>query len=439
MAAASKPTKPNRPGPVRGKSPGRAFAKRDAAPRVIRGEPGQRRSLSHVGGKVEFRGEDPTLQAVLEEALRVGSGEDEVRAHVHGFHSYPARLHPATARGLIEGLSKPGGVVLDPFCGSGTVLVEASLAGRQGIGVDANPLSVLLTQVKCTRAGNALRAALLKEADQIMAEAEERRKVKAPPHVRYAPTERQWFDTHVLLELDSLWHRLQTIADPHVRDPLALVFSSLMTKVSKKAGDSSPRSVSKRIASGYTIRHFGDRTRELVAQLQEYAELVGPKPPQCRVFEGDARRLVGVKENSADLIVSSPPYPGVFDYLGHHELRLRWLGMKRNAFARNEIGARREMAALGNDALEKWSDDFSRVLKAIRRTLKPGAAACLVMADSVVGERPVFADELVPKLSGQLGLKLAGIASQRRPYFHQATAGAFDRRPRREHVIVVRK
>lgn len=89
----------------------------------------QRRALSHVGGLVHARG-DQELSGRLATAFDIETDEESTRAHVHGFHSYPARMHPTVARRMIELLSEPGATVLDPFCGSGTVLVEGRIAGR---------------------------------------------------------------------------------------------------------------------------------------------------------------------------------------------------------------------------------------------------------------------------------------------------------------------
>jgi len=60
--------------------------------------------------------------------------------HIHGIHPYPARMIPQIARKLIKIYSKPDDIVLDPFCGSGSVLAEANMLGRRAIGIDINPL-----------------------------------------------------------------------------------------------------------------------------------------------------------------------------------------------------------------------------------------------------------------------------------------------------------
>ena len=66
----------------------------------------------------------------------------------HGLIPYPARMIPQVARTLILSFSKPNETVLDPFCGSGTVLVECRLLGRNAIGNDINPFAAMLARVK---------------------------------------------------------------------------------------------------------------------------------------------------------------------------------------------------------------------------------------------------------------------------------------------------
>jgi hypothetical protein len=73
---------------------------------------------------------------------------EPVRGLTHNFYRYPARFSPQFARAAIELFSKPGEVVLDPFMGGGTTLVEAATLGRQSIGADISPLAVFVARVK---------------------------------------------------------------------------------------------------------------------------------------------------------------------------------------------------------------------------------------------------------------------------------------------------
>ncbi len=75
---------------------------------------------------------------------------ESTKSYTQGFHSYPAMMIPQVARRLIEKYSKASDLLLDPFCGSGSVMVEARLARRYSWGIDLNPLAILIARVKTT-------------------------------------------------------------------------------------------------------------------------------------------------------------------------------------------------------------------------------------------------------------------------------------------------
>src|SRR4051812_11869620 len=84
-------------------------------------------------------------------ALRVAAlDQSPVEGLTHRFYRYPARFSPVFARAAILQFSKPGELVLDPFMGGGTTLVEAVDANRQAAGADLNELAVFIARVKTT-------------------------------------------------------------------------------------------------------------------------------------------------------------------------------------------------------------------------------------------------------------------------------------------------
>jgi SAM-dependent methyltransferase len=377
--------------------------------------------------------------AALGSALDIRSDEG-TREHVHGFHSYPARMHPVTARRLIERLSPPGSVLLDPFCGSGTVLVEGRLAGRRVIGVDANPLAVELAWLKTRSVTGRERSEILDAARGTVAFADERRKRRSGATRRYGAEDVSLFDPHVLLELDGLRAGLARVSVSATRRALFLVLSSILVKVSRRPGDTAPREAPRRLASGFTIRLFLEKTEELVQRLAQFCGLLPPGPPEAPLLRvGDARKLEGVAAAAMDLIVTSPPYPGNYDYLAHHAVRLRWLGLDPEEFARIELGARRHLEPLPEkSATARWTSELGAAMAAMSRVLSPAGRLVLVLGDSVIGRRPIFADKLVRELAPASGLVVTAVGSQVRPHFHAASGRAFDRTPRREHVFVCR-
>lgn len=397
-----------------------------------------RKALSNIGGAVVAHG-DAQISSVLKNALNVVPDEKASMVHVHGFHTYTARLHPVTASRLIAGLMPhKAGNLLDPFCGSGTVLAEGRLLGHYCFGVDANPLALELSWLKTLGPTHAFLDRLMQAGQSVAMLAEQRRESKAGPTRLYSPHERKDFDIHVLFELDGLKLGISQVRDPDCRRALLLVLSAVLGKVSRSPQDSVTRvATGRRLATGFTIRFFHQKVEELCQRLSAYRELLPPKAPPARGQVGDARTLEPVENEWADLIVTSPPYAGVYDYQAHHELRLRWLGLK-NSFDEQEIGARRHLSQLPPEkARQAWTRDLIRVLTQMRRVLKPRGLAALIIADSALGPDAVFADDLVASLAPQVSLRLLAQASQTRPNFHGPSGRAFQTRPRREHVLVV--
>lgn len=87
------------------------------------------------------------LQGAILDSTYVSLGGRRT-ASPHEFYRYPARFSPAFARAAIELFTRPGDLILDPFVGGGTTLVESRLSGRLSIGSDLNPLAILISKAK---------------------------------------------------------------------------------------------------------------------------------------------------------------------------------------------------------------------------------------------------------------------------------------------------
>jgi hypothetical protein len=410
----------------------------------------QRRSLTHVGGAVQTAG-DPRIAAKLAEAIDVapapeprrdGRAEDDPdRAHVHGFHTYPARMHPATAGRLVRAATERGALVLDPFCGSGTVLVEAMLAGRMATGTDLNPLAERLARLKTARLTRADRDTLVAGARAAAAIADERRAARAGATRRYPPEDVALFDPHVLLELDSIRFAIGSLdLSPSVRSALALVLSAILVKLSRRASDTSAGAAPRRLAAGYPARLFVRKAEELARRLAALESLMPAEIPPASVALDDAARLRTIGASTVDAIVTSPPYVATYDYLEHHALRLRWLDLDTQAFASGEIGSRRRYAPLdAAGARDAWKRELGAALRAMARVCRKGAPIALLLADSAVRGEALRADLLIAPLAAEADLVVRARASQARPHFHGPTARAFQHSPRAEHAIALEK
>jgi len=382
------------------------------------------------------------------------------RSLTHAFHSYPARMHPATARVLIElALERAGRrgrkppVVLDPFCGSGTVLVEARRVGARARGIDANPLAVLIARGKTSVGRPEHRAALRSRSDAIAAAVIEAgreakysgggsRRKRTPRGADTQKRQRQlahWFAPHVRRELEALAAEIEK--EPQRRGAvLTAVLSSILYKVSKRESDTSAERVERKVARGAAARLFQRRTAQLVDGLDTLAEV---DAPGVGVADGDARQLgrADITAASVDAIVTSPPYVGTYDYIDYQGLRFAFLGLGAGRAGTSEIGARRGFRGepmTRKRALERWQRDLSRALAQMALVLRAGGQLAIVTGDSMAGGRAVFAEDMLERCMPSELTRVA-MASQGRTAYGVMEQRAFAKREKREHIVLFEK
>jgi 16S rRNA G966 N2-methylase RsmD len=400
----------------------------------------QRRAFTGArgGGRVTSGG-DPELAAILAAALAAPAEHPEIAESLtHRAHSYPARMHPATARSVIGELAPSA--LLDPFCGSGTILVEAAAAQIRSVGIDANPLAARIARTKCWRTSRDQRRELVRAAGEIAREAIERGKAarragaespKTPPRRRAIAA---WFQPHVFAELETVLALIRERgADPLVPH-LEVVLSSIIHRVSRRSSDTDRTRVQRQIGRGAASRRFRDRAAELAEGLEGLA--AGPEP---EIAVDDAREWSPAPRRF-DLVLSSPPYPGTYDYSHHHDLRLAFLGLATRELEDRELGARRHFGRHAARGLRRWRGDMEQVFTRIGESLAPGGLALLLVGDSIAGHDPVRADEALPPLAAAGGkLELVAWAAQPRRPLGGRERQAFVNPPKREHLLAFRR
>lgn len=427
----------------------------------------ERRSLSpaRTPGAVSVYGPRELCRALSDALTRPQRDSDEPAGLTHGLHTYPARMHPATARALLTEVlsgarreSTPGGF-LDPFCGSGTTLVEARRVGWQTMGVDANPLAVAIARAKTwTQAPERVRAmrdAGRKLASDALAEGRAARRsnfVASPerqiPGVDPVARNRKlknWFAPHVRRELESLAGRIDAVraGDAEQADILMVILSSLLYKVSRRTSDTDERRIERRISRGAAARLFAERTELLYQGLLELGQAADA--PSGNVIGGDARHLdtVGIADGSIDAILSSPPYAGTYEYADHQQLRLDFLGLSGDKFRAVEMGARSHFQGSDGARRRRARRRYVRALSAafveMARACRPGALAAIMLGDSVAGERAMWAQEVMERAVPGEHFKLLAWAGQARPKLGKRERDAFGERDKREYIFVLQR
>lgn len=341
--------------------------------------------------------------------------ESDTREFTHGIHRYSGKFIPQIARQAIELLTAEGEVVLDPFCGSGTTILEAALVSRRAIGVDLNPLAVLIARVKCTPIAERSRNELLYFFRDGVESLEETKclslfksddssghrvldECNGDPRL-HDPWFLKWFDTDGLLRLVWIHRMIQEISSSACRDLAMVAFSDIVRRCSHAAGgypnvmyDKSRRS------RPDPVPLFLRRLEEIVGSV---ATLDGTHCDELVKIRHLPAQATELEDESVDAIVTHPPYIGSIPYAEYGAISLKWLGYDPKVIDKKLTGGQRQSA----NVLSRFRLAFGEMLVESYRVLKPGRHIFLMVGHPLVKGERVDLSELTRQLALEGGFK----------------------------------
>ncbi len=355
----------------------------------------------------------------------------ESRYLTHVIHKYAGKFIPHIPRWALHRYlpRKASALVLDPFVGSGTTLLEAYLYGQHGYGVDVDPLARLITKVKTTAIPEDRLATLHHEVMQALDQT---------PEGAYRPgisTLAHWFAPQAVAELSAIYDVVERFRDePDVYDFLLVCFSAIIRRASNADNQTMKTYVShtnpKKLEPALPL--FTRTLSTYIDRLIKFGRLV-PVEGRATVFPvDDAQTLDEAWRAQAlplvDLAITSPPYIKSVDYIYNQMVELFWIGdrwgledqTKQNVFKERYIGhdrvTSREAAALRTTGVEdidayiaqihmrnqplglvtwRYFDAMGAHLASMGRLLRPGAHYVIVVGDSTLAGVAVPTHDLI--------------------------------------------
>jgi site-specific DNA-methyltransferase (cytosine-N4-specific) len=365
----------------------------------------------------------------------------------HGLHEYPARMIPQIAKRLILAYSRERAKILDPFCGSGTTLVEARLAKRYSVGVDINPFAVLLSKVKATpidfRATGFNLAEFLKMLESDHANAKRKGALPDPP-IEIFRNLLHWFKESVTRDLEFLYQKIEAVENNDIKDLLRVAFSDTAFRTSNIDLRSSRfiRTMPKEKLIGFNpdvIAHFKKKSMDCVRQINLFTRKIRglevewqPEQPVVSVIKEDAKNL-RFKDEQFDVAITSPPYGEEKNTVGYSrwaKLSLMWLRLDGNAIKESErqtlgaisaANAKELLEALPSSTASNlmkgiFKHDESRIkdalpfffdyltaLKEMHRILRPQSYCCIVIGDRAIRKKRLDMEKVTVELAKDVG------------------------------------
>jgi DNA modification methylase len=269
---------------------------------------------------------------------------------IHRISPYVGRIKPSFAYFLIKHVSKEGDIILDPFCGIGTIPTEASLMKRKSIGIDLNPYGYAIARGKSDNKRKL--DELIKYLENIKVDIRNTSIKNIPNWVK------EYYNQKTLKEIQYLLKKLK-------RDKQYLLLACL---IGISQGHR-PGHLSKPCAWTLPYKPKPDdkgEYREVIPRLIEKIKRTFINGFQdiskMDILLADARKMP-LKDNSVDHIISSPPYYDTLDYVNSHRLRLAVMGYyekEKNKKLKSKLIQKFDTYII---EMEKTIKEMSRVLK----------------------------------------------------------------------------
>ncbi|MDG6919652.1 MAG: hypothetical protein JRN62_09515 [Nitrososphaerota archaeon] len=372
-------------------------------------------------------------------AWEISGSNKEFGYLTHGIFRFYGKFPPPVAERFIRELHKAvDGPVLDPTVGSGTTAIEAMRLKRDMIGIDVNPLFVMVSRVKTTYVSPEILREKLGELELLY------RKDHASDN-KFIPKDRNlshWFYEETQKEIARVRGGIESLAlspdELAVKEFFLVALAACIRQFSRASRGMGRMFLDPALKPPDVLGIYSKKAREMILAVSGL-EGLGPKP-DLRVGVADKTELPA---ESVGLVVCHPPYFNLYRYSSVYKYEQLWLGYDFRGVRRQEITEGFKLAR--KELVENYVHDMLNVLLEARRVLKIGRRCVLLVGDTVIqGEHiPVTSRLLrsIPAKAYEVERLLIRI-----PKYTEASYSAAQRRDKSkvgvkmpDHLLVLRK
>jgi len=355
----------------------------------------------------------------------------------HSIHKYPAKLIPQIPKMFIEKFGIKGGCVLDPYCGSGTTLLEAKLAGMNSIGFDINPLALFISKVKCQNIGI---QQTKKEIDLF----KELFFDKKQPYCLRLPYKEAitWFPNQALNQINTIWFEIDSFeCQASTKDIIKIAFSDILRAVSYQRNDEFKLyRIDPEERPGFYVDPLPllfQKIDKIYSQLSILKTNTQEMKTNVSIFNYDSsssgkKPTPMIGRRSIRMVVTSPPYGdssttvayGQFSWLSNRILnmtpdskqggvdKILMGGKPKKRLYVRKFGTLPIILSLIHPKLrvkvKSFFSDYLRSIKTVSSLLKSGGICCYVVADRTVDNQIIPMAEFTKLAFEKYGLQHVG-------------------------------
>lgn len=362
--------------------------------------------------------------------------KEDTKIYTHCFHAYPAMMIPQVAGRLIEKYGEKAKLLFDPYCGTGTSLVEANVRNIKAIGTDLNPLARLVAKAKTTTLNIKTLDLYLKDFNDMLFDF----RFGIKPNIKTTIPEFKnidyWFSKDVQLRLSIIKEHIEKICDEAIQNFFKVAFSETVRECSWTMNSEfkllrmSQEQIEKFNPDVFGIMEFKlSRNRN---GLVRYLRAKNNSKATTEIYAFNTVKCIPqeiLSEYSVDLVVTSPPYGDsrtTVAYGQFSRLANQWLNVADASNVDKELmGGKRAQNShhfdidildetiekIGNQDEKRSKDviaffkDYELSIKNIAKTIRRKGYVCYVVGNRNVKSVTIPTDEITKKLFEKYGFR----------------------------------
>lgn len=304
--------------------------------------------------------------------------------------------------------------IYDPFCGAGTTMLRAKELGASGFSVDSSPLAVFVSKVKCAEYSK-------EDIDTVKKFLSQNIDISRP--AKFSDWKFELFPPALAFPKSnfsaflSIREEVENLENSNASNLIMLALLSAIPQCSLVIKDGGVLKISKKKRAMPVKEAFRRKIKAMLNDLEQ--KRIGSAVPDIRL--GDSRKT-DFESNSADAIITSPPYLNNIDYSKVYGLELSLLGMDKKITSETRTRSVRsfitstsfDRSALVPEVQEfadkipivgSYFSDMHNVVQEMHRILRPGGVAGFVVGNAVIHETHIIVDEIIAEMAEKMGFE----------------------------------
>lgn len=394
----------------------------------------------------------------------------DTKEYTHSFHVYPAMMIPQVAREILNRYKNDNMKVLfDPYCGTGTSLVEGSLFNLDCVGTDLNPLARLISKVKVTKVD-------IKKVEDIFSKFDDfyNNNIDTDYTLPAITNIDFWFKPNQIKHLNIIKHFIDEISDDDIKDFFLVPFSETLREVSlTRNGEFKLYRIAKDKIDKWdpdTYKLFKEKVSRNIIGYKSYEEKNTHFSNSVYNFNSSTDLPNEfIKENSVDIIITSPPYGDSGTTVAYGQfstLSNEWLGIENARKLDKKLmgGTTTNIEKTGFDELDNiienisvekpkrakeiWSfyRDYMASINNVSKLVKKDGIVAYVVGNRRVNDTELPTDEFTRFMFEKNGFKhietiIRSIPNKRQPKKTSPTnkAGKTVSTMNNEYIVILKK